>query len=125
MADLQSAAEGLAAAIDTFVEADPSQLADGEAVTFLHRQLARLEAAATRTSAAFDAAGRFQGLLQDVEGEPIVIGGLWALTFGNGGRAGVPDTLYFSSGPDGESHGLFGSLAPVNEDRQDNEDSQD
>ena len=77
------------------------------------------------TIMAFDAAGRFQGLLQDVEGEPIVIGGLWALTFGNGGRAGVPDTLYFSSGPDGESHGLFGSLAPVNEDRQDNEDSQD
>ena len=68
------------------------------------------------TIMAFDATGRFRGLLQDVEGEPIVIGGLWALTFGNGGRAGVPDTLYFSSGPDDESHGLFGSLAPVSED---------
>src|SRR6266853_1095724 len=68
------------------------------------------------TIIAFDATGRFRGLLQDIEGEPIVIGGLWAITFGNGGRGGVPDTLYFSSGPDGESHGLFGSLAPVSED---------
>ena len=57
MADLQSAAEELAAAIDTLVSADPSQLADGEAVVFLHRQLARLEAATTRAAAAFDAGG--------------------------------------------------------------------
>ena len=68
------------------------------------------------TIMAFDATGRFRGLLQDIEGEPIVIGGLWAITFGNGGRGGVADTLYFSSGPDDESHGLFGSLAPVSED---------
>ena len=57
MADLQSAAEELVAAIDTLVGADPSQLADGEAVVFLHRQLARLEAATTRAAAAFDAGG--------------------------------------------------------------------
>jgi len=68
------------------------------------------------TVMAFDASGRFQGLLQDPDGEPIVIDGLWALTFGNGGRAGVPDTLYFSAGPDDESHGLFGSLEPVSDD---------
>ena len=43
----------------------------------------------------------------------MVIDGLWALTFGNGGRAGVPGTLYFTAGPDDESHGLFGSLEPV------------
>ena len=67
------------------------------------------------TIMAFDATGRFRGLLQNTEGEPITIHGLWALTFGNGGRAGVPDTLYFTSGPDDESHGLFGSLSPVSE----------
>jgi len=68
------------------------------------------------TIMAFDATGKFRGLLHDIEGEPIAIDGIWAITFGNGGRGGVPDTLYFSSGPDDESHGLFGSLAPVSED---------
>jgi len=60
----------------------------------------------------FDADGHFEGFLQRRSGNPVVIDGLWALTFGNGGRAGVPGTLYFTSGPDGESHGLFGSLEP-------------
>jgi len=59
----------------------------------------------------FDPDGKFRGLLQDKEGEPIVIEGLWALKFGNGGQAGVPDTLYFTAGPDDESHGLFGGLS--------------
>jgi uncharacterized protein (TIGR03118 family) len=63
----------------------------------------------------FDPDGRFRGLLQDKEGEPIVIDGLWALKFGNGRSAGVPDILYFSAGPDGESHGLFGSLSPASD----------
>lgn len=64
----------------------------------------------------FDPTGRFHGLLQDTQGEPIVSEGLWALKFGNGGRAGVPDTLYFTAGPDDESHGLFGSLSPASGD---------
>jgi len=38
---------------------------------------------------------------------------LWGLTFGNGTKAGDPQKLYFRAGPDGESHGLFGSLEPV------------
>ena len=31
----------------------------------------------------------------------------------NSTDGGVSDTLYFSAGPDDESHGLFGSLAPA------------
>lgn len=39
------------------------------------------------------------------------IDGLWALTFGNGVTAGDANKLYFSAGPDDETHGLFGSIA--------------
>ena len=46
---------------------------------------------------------------------PVVIEGLWALAFGNGGRGGNPDTLYFTAGPNGEMNGLFGSLTAVPE----------
>ena len=70
------------------------------------------------TIMAFDARGRFQGFLKGTDGNRIVIEGLWALAFGNGARAGSPDTLFFTAGPDGESHGLFGSLEAVS----DNED---
>jgi hypothetical protein len=61
----------------------------------------------------FDSNGEFQGLLQAEHGPAIVIDGLWGLTFGNGTHAGVPGTLYFSAGPNGEADGLFGSLEPV------------
>jgi uncharacterized protein (TIGR03118 family) len=64
------------------------------------------------TIMAFDTDGKFRGLLRRFRGGPVVIDGLWALTFGNGGTAGVEGTLYFSAGPDEESHGLFGSLEP-------------
>jgi uncharacterized protein (TIGR03118 family) len=60
----------------------------------------------------FDADGKFRGLLKAVHKGPVKIDGLWALAFGNGGRGGFADTLYFTAGPDGESHGLFGSLKP-------------
>jgi uncharacterized protein (TIGR03118 family) len=65
------------------------------------------------TIMAFDADGHFQGLLRRTSGIPVVIKGLWGLTVGNGGRAGVPTTLYFTAGPNGENDGLFGSLEPV------------
>ena len=63
----------------------------------------------------FDDHASFTGLLEGTDEQPLVIDGLWALTFGNGGRAGTPDTLFFSAGPDEESHGLFGSITPVEE----------
>jgi uncharacterized protein (TIGR03118 family) len=37
-------------------------------------------------------------------------GGLWALIFGNGGNGGLPNTLYFSDGIAGETHGLFAAI---------------
>jgi uncharacterized protein (TIGR03118 family) len=40
-------------------------------------------------------------------------GGLWALTFGGGGKDGSPTTLYFTDGIDGEHHGLFGAITSV------------
>jgi uncharacterized protein (TIGR03382 family) len=44
-----------------------------------------------------------------------VIDGLWGLRFGNGGAFGSPNTLFFTAGPDGESHGLFGELEQMPE----------
>jgi uncharacterized protein (TIGR03118 family) len=43
-------------------------------------------------------------------GRQIAIDGLWAIAFGNGANAGPRDTLFFTAGPDDESHGLFGKV---------------
>jgi uncharacterized protein (TIGR03118 family) len=67
----------------------------------------------TGTIMAFDERGRFKGLLKGVSGNPVVNNGLWSLAFGSGNRAGVPATLYFTAGPENETHGLFGSLEPL------------
>ena len=53
------------------------------------------------------------GLLHSANGPPIEIEGLWALQFGNDGKAGSKKTLFFTAGPFDESHGLFGSLDPA------------
>jgi uncharacterized protein (TIGR03118 family) len=72
----------------------------------------------------FDERGRFEGFLETRFDLPVIIDGLWALTFGNGTRAGVPGTLYFTAGPFDENHGLFGSLEPVRgHDRGDRDDN--
>jgi uncharacterized protein (TIGR03118 family) len=65
------------------------------------------------TIMSFDVFGFFDGLLDDGHQKPIVIDGLWALTFGNGGKAGATNELYFTAGPDSENNGLFGSLVPA------------
>ncbi len=62
---------------------------------------------------AFDPSGTWLGTLNDTNGYPLTIDGLWALAFGNGGNGGEPHTLYFTAGFNGENDGLFGSLAPV------------
>jgi len=43
-------------------------------------------------------------------GHQLTIDGLWALEFGNGANAGPTNTLFFTAGPDDESHGLFGKI---------------
>jgi uncharacterized protein (TIGR03118 family) len=54
----------------------------------------------------------FLGQLAGSDGAPLSIDGLWALTPGNGGSAGDPNTIYFSAGPVSETHGLFGAILP-------------
>jgi uncharacterized protein (TIGR03118 family) len=56
--------------------------------------------------------GHFEhrGELRGSDGNPLTIDGLWALRFGNGANAGPTGTLFFTAGPDEESHGLFGSI---------------
>jgi len=56
--------------------------------------------------------GAALGTLHDKNSLPIVNSGLWALAFGNGGSGGDPNTLYFTAGIQGETHGLFGAIAP-------------
>ncbi|HVC95225.1 MAG TPA: TIGR03118 family protein, partial [Pirellulales bacterium] len=54
--------------------------------------------------------GAFLGSLSGPAGNPIAISGLWALTFGNGGKGGDAGTLFFTAGSNGQADGLFGSL---------------
>jgi uncharacterized protein (TIGR03118 family) len=56
--------------------------------------------------------GQFEhrGELRGADGKTLAIDGLWALEFGNGGQAGPTGTLFFTAGPDEETHGLFGSI---------------
>ncbi len=65
------------------------------------------------TIMAFEHDGDFEGLLEDTHHHAIAIDGLWGLAFGNGGKAGVTNELYFTAGPNGEADGLFGSLEPA------------
>jgi hypothetical protein len=62
---------------------------------------------------AFDpTTGAFVGTIDGADGNPLVIDGLWGLTVGNGSAMGGSlNSLYFTAGPNGESDGLFGSLA--------------
>jgi uncharacterized protein (TIGR03118 family) len=60
------------------------------------------------------------GTLEDRLGKPLVVNGLWAIAFGNGGAAGPRGMLFFSSGPHvwrGETelgvHGLLGAIEPA------------
>ncbi|MDP4198745.1 MAG: TIGR03118 family protein [Bacteroidota bacterium] len=57
---------------------------------------------------AFDQNGSFLGQITDKNGTPILIKGLWGLSFNL--NAGDPNFLYFASGPDEESHGTFGYI---------------
>jgi uncharacterized protein (TIGR03118 family) len=51
-----------------------------------------------------------RGELRGSDNKPLAIDGLWALRFGNDGNAGPKETLFFTAGPDEETHGLFGSI---------------
>lgn len=55
------------------------------------------------------------GQVLDASNNPLTIDGLWAISAGNGVAAGNSNLLYFTAGPNEESHGLFGVLTPVPE----------
>jgi uncharacterized protein (TIGR03118 family) len=70
--------------------------------------------------AAYDlATGKFDGLLQDASGKPLVINGIWSLSPGNvspanSDAAATPAAeVYFTAGPNHGSGGLFGYLTAV------------
>jgi uncharacterized protein (TIGR03118 family) len=52
--------------------------------------------------------GALIGTLQNGSGATMHITGLWALQVGNGGNGGDPNSIYFTAGPGGETHGLLG-----------------
>ena len=63
---------------------------------------------------AFDpVTGQFKGRLLDAKNMPITIDGLWGIAFGSGTTSGSATSLYFTAGTDHEQHGLFGSIAAV------------
>jgi len=51
-----------------------------------------------------------RGQLRTADHKPLLIDGLWGLGFGNGAGSGATNALYFTAGPDDESHGLFGRI---------------
>ena len=53
--------------------------------------------------------GRLVGTLSTAKHKPIVIDGLWGLIVGDQ-VAGGTESVWFSAGPDEESHGLLGLL---------------
>lgn len=57
------------------------------------------------------ASGTFKGSLANAAGGKLSIDGLWGLSQGTGALKGDPTKIYFTAGPAGETHGVFGSLA--------------
>jgi uncharacterized protein (TIGR03118 family) len=58
---------------------------------------------------AFSTGGKFLGQLR-AHGNPIVIEGLWAISFPPATSTIDPNRLYFAAGPDDEEEGLFGYI---------------
>ena len=55
--------------------------------------------------------GTFQGFLQDSSGNPIVLPGLWGISFGNGNRkSGPTNFLYYAAGGGQYLTGVFGAI---------------
>jgi uncharacterized protein (TIGR03118 family) len=51
------------------------------------------------------------GELRGSNGKSLAVDGLWSLQFGKGATNNGPtNTLFFTAGPDDESHGLFGTI---------------
>ena len=65
---------------------------------------------------AFDpGTGAYSGALADAGGKRIINSGLWSLEFGNGGKNGNSNTLFFTVGINNDRDGLFGSILAIAE----------
>lgn len=63
------------------------------------------------TIAAFDLqSNRFFDFVRGNDGRPLVVDGIWGITFGNGVALGDSDALYYAAGPNGELDGTFGTV---------------
>jgi uncharacterized protein (TIGR03118 family) len=71
---------------------------------------------------AFDQDGHLDDTLKGLNHKPLTIDGLWTLTLGGGAKSN-PDTLYFTAGPNGETDGLFGTITPVGDGDNDQDDT--
>ena len=93
---------------------------------FSHRLLvSNFAAGGTTQSAGFISAydldtGKFEGLLEDANGKPLSINGIWSMSFANSATPNSYDPdeapaaeLYFTAGPNQGTGGLFGYLIPV------------
>ena len=56
--------------------------------------------------------GQLVGQVLNTAGQPMTIGGLWALFFANGGSSSSSNTLYFTAGSNGYADGLLGTITP-------------
>lgn len=60
---------------------------------------------------AFDTSTRRAvNVVRNPDGTPLLVPGIWGMTFGNGDTLGDANALYFASAPNDEADGLFGSL---------------
>jgi len=59
------------------------------------------------------ATGEFLGQLNDGNGNPISIDGLWGIAFGNGVQGQPTNVLFFAAGPNDESGGIYGRIEAV------------
>jgi len=58
--------------------------------------------------------GHLIGTLRKSNGDALVLDRLWGMAFGNGDDAGARNSLFFASGPNDETDGLFGRIRAVN-----------
>ncbi len=56
---------------------------------------------------------KFIGYVENPDNSLMTIDGIWSLTFGNDGTAGLANTLYFTAGINDENDGLFGTITPT------------
>jgi uncharacterized protein (TIGR03118 family) len=80
--------------------------------------------------------GRFLGQLKDANGQPLILDGgvtgaggstkgLWGIGFGNGQGGAGRHTLFFASGINDESDGLFGKVTVAREEEGDDDGQED